>query len=81
LNKLGKLNLSDRDIVGNNATMLGRCNMQVLTVLLAREGDTGAIVSKLLSQNKASFSVAVRALGSRMQCAGTSVSSSMHGQK
>jgi hypothetical protein len=64
--------------------MLGLCTIIMLVELRAKEGDTGEIgdvASRLLGQNTRFSSAEVCTIGRRMQCLGTSTSSSMRGQK
>jgi hypothetical protein len=79
-----KLSLSACGIPGNIATMLGLCTIIMLVELRAKEGDTseiGDVASRLLGQNTRFSSAQVCTIGRRMQCFGTSTSSSMRGQK
>jgi len=76
--------LSECGIPGSIATMLGRCDMVMAVVVLTREGeicDIGDIVSELPGLNISSSSVGACIIGRRIQCFGTSLSSSRRGQK
>ena len=78
-----KLSLSDCGIPGSIATMLGRRDIVIAIVLLAKEGETcemGDIASEVPGLNVSSCSVGVCIIGRRMQCFGTSLSSSRQGQ-